>query len=142
MTASTIDDQRVTLTIPAECVDDFRCATIRDAETEAEMFHEQHALLAELERNKDHADRADRDANLRELLAAADVLGQLPDDDAESTVSGPLPTIRYILDVMGRGLTEQIRQQYEYGPAAVEKALVLLGRLQWAAEQASMLGGC
>ena len=139
MATSTMDDQRVTLTIPAECVDDFRCATVRDVETEAEMFRKQQAELLD-ERSGTH--RGDRDANLRELLSTTDVLRQLPDDDTEASVSGRQPTIRYILDNMGRQLTKRIDEQYEYGPAAVEAALPLLKRLQWAAEQAITIGGC
>jgi hypothetical protein len=137
-------ERDVTLTIPAEYLDDFRCAVVHDIGQDADWVCGQHKELVDgIDSGKgEGVHRDDLDGAVRSLREMVRLLDQLPDEDVEVSVSAETSALRFALDAMGRQLTKRIAGLYGYGPALVEPVPGLLERLRWAAVQANMIGGC
>jgi hypothetical protein len=140
--------ERVTLTIPANCADDFRCAVVSTMAFDAEWFAEMHTGMLERlsadpyeEKGDAEVARADRAGALDALRQNSGLLGQLDDGDVEMTVSDTTGALRYVLDRAGKTLVERIAEQFQYGPARLEDVPMLMERLGWFVEQGQRIGG-
>jgi hypothetical protein len=145
---ATSTPELVTLTIPANCADDFRCAVVDTMKFDAEWFNGMHVeMLERLAANpfEDKGDpdtsRADRAGALGALRQNARLLSQLEDGDVEMTVSDTVGALRYVLDRIGNALVERIAECYQYGPAKLADVPMLMERLQWSVEQGQRIGG-
>jgi hypothetical protein len=128
---------RVTLTIPAESVDDFRVGVLADLEKDAGGFTVEHANMLDASEDRRDMCREDRDGFIRGIRETGELLAQLPTEDVETTVAGTTESLRFALEEAGRLLTDRVRRLFEYGPVPVEDVLPLVDRLQWTLEQAA-----
>jgi hypothetical protein len=141
MAISTLERARVTITIPADCIDDVRVGVLADLKSDADGFGVDHAhLLTATDELRRSMCRSDRDSRIGSIRDTCELLDQLPDEDAETTVSGTTEAFRFALEATGRILAEQVTGQFEYCPVPVEGVLPLLERLRWTAEQVAMIG--
>jgi hypothetical protein len=129
----------VTLTIPSENIDDFRVGVIADLNIEAGGFGEQHAsMLAAIERDDARwasTGRLDRDRRVKAIHETHELIGQLPDDDVEATMSGTCEAFRSAMDETARHLVERLKRAVHYAPVPEDLVLALLDRLRWTVEQ-------
>jgi hypothetical protein len=141
MATSTIERPRprVTLTIPAENIDDFRVGLLADLKCEADGFGVEHVNLLDAKDEHRQNRRIDRDGRIEGIRNTSDLLRQLPDEDVEATVSGEAAAFRFALEEAGRALVKRVRREFEYCPVPVEGVLPLLDRLRWTVEQVGML---
>jgi hypothetical protein len=129
---------RVTLTIPAENIDDFRVGVVADLESDTGGFSVEHAHLLDAREDRRDICREDRDGRIRGIRETGELLAQLPDADVETTVSGTTEAFRFALQEAGRHLAERVRRLFEYEPVPVG-VLPLLDRLRWTVEQVATI---
>jgi hypothetical protein len=139
-------EQRVTLTIPVENLDDFRVGVIADLKIDAEGFGEHHAdMVKAIEEERDdgrcEGRRRDRDGRVKAIRETYELIAQLPDEDDETTVSGTAEAIRSAMDEAGRRLVERVKRVFDYAPVPEDVVLSLLDRLRWTAEQMATIEG-
>ena len=127
--------QRVTLTIPAAYIDDFRVGLLADLKSDTEGFGVEHANMLDAKPDRRAMCREDRDGRIPAIRDSFELLAQLPDDDREATISGTVEAFRFALEDAGRQLTACVRDQFQYCPVPVEDVLPLLDRLRWTIEQ-------
>lgn len=133
--------RHITLTIPADNVDDFRVGLIADMKIDAEGFAVEHAHMLEARAQRRERRRTDRDGRIDGIRELYDLLYQLPDDDVEVSVFGAAEAFRFALEQAGRELLEQIRTEFQYCPVPVEGVLPqLLERLRWTVDQVETIG--
>jgi hypothetical protein len=144
MAVSTPQQQIVTITIPAEYMDDFRSAVVREIEHDAEWVRGQHKEKVDAIDSGDQElvelRRRDEAGAIRSLQEDVNLLLQLPDVDGDVTVSAEQSALRHVLDEMGGQLAARITRLYKYGPALVEQVPALLESLRWSAVQAQEAG--
>jgi hypothetical protein len=133
---------RVTLTIPAESMDDFRVGVLADLAKDADGFSLEHANLLEASADRREMCREDRDGRIRGIRETGELLAQLPTEDVDGTVTGTTEALRFALEEAGRLLTDRVRRLFEYGPVPVEAVVPLLDRLRWTVEQVAKIEGC
>jgi hypothetical protein len=129
----------VTITVPAEHLDEFRAAVVGEIKSDAEWVLEHQAELVEADvRNRSEWDatcRADMAGASESLSDSIALLQRLSERDGDAVVSLTAGDLRFILDRMGCELTRQIAGLYKYGPALIEKSPPMLDSLRWAVEQ-------
>jgi hypothetical protein len=130
---------RVTLTIPAENIDDFRAGVIADLKSDTDWFRVQHGgmlkALARADESSRSISRQDRASAVKAIRGTCELIEQLPDGDVEATVSGTAEAFRSALDETGRELVKRAQHEFDYAPVPVEGVLPLLDRLRWTVEQ-------
>jgi hypothetical protein len=140
MAVSTPQQQLVTITIPAEYMDDVRSAVVGEIESTAVWVRGEHKEMVDAidDGNQKLAElrRQDEAGAIRSLREDVKLLLQLPDADAEVSVSAEWSALFHVLEKMGHQLSTRIAGLYDYGPALVEQVPLLLESLRWSAVQA------
>jgi hypothetical protein len=139
MATITPERRRVTLTIPAENVDDFRVGLLADINSNAGGFNHEHEHMLDVRKDRREFARKDRDSRIDSLRELCVVLEQLPDEDVTTTLSGTEEALRFALEDAGRALMARLASEFDYCPVPVENVLPLLDRLRWTAEQVATI---
>ncbi|MGI8903180.1 MAG: hypothetical protein ACR2IP_05870 [Solirubrobacteraceae bacterium] len=139
MATITPERQRVTLTIPAENVDDFRVGLLADLKCDAEGFGVEHQNMLDARGAWRGTCRKDRDGRIRGIRETSELVHQLPVEDVEAVVSGTVEALRFALEAAGQLLADRVRREFDYCPVPVENVFPLLDRLRWTVEQVATI---
>ena len=134
------EQQLVTITIPAEYVEDFRSALVAEIKSDGEWFEAQYNELREArEPQRVATSRADRDGALACLLEDVGLLQQLPGVVADVAVSSSASALLHTIERVARQWAAQLAEELDYGPANFEAVPALLDRLRWTIERVTTI---
>ncbi|MGI8864978.1 MAG: hypothetical protein ACR2JH_11390 [Solirubrobacteraceae bacterium] len=115
------------ITIPAAYLEDVRRALAAEIDNDADW----------IKASEDHAE--DREGAVRHLRTDLGLLDSVLAADESTELAADPHGLFHMLEAFIRLLTERLTQEIDYAPISMGPVIEILGRLQWAADEALRL---